>query len=320
MKAVSFLLARALDLIDALFDAISSILRVLVRGAFTADATAYSGSRFAALASADVLSQVIDLNAGDRGQALRAIALDPERHLPLGVDAVKFDVAGPLDSDAVRVRPERSFILSVVRKDALARVRADLPAGRRTAIEGFTHAPPTYPDQRLAFVDAAGRGRRRLRRFALAVALAAFGWTSVEAYGAWIDALDRALVQVEDQRLQATRRVRLAERRAHDMDAALAALAGPAAPALPDVAAELSMLAYRQPPHTEIVALEFAGGVLTLRGHSFDPSDTELEFRRSFEAAEIVFLAAPAETPPQTTDGAATFEARIGRSSARPPS
>lgn len=310
MKLASLLLSRALDLLDALFDALAAILRVLFRGAFAPDAKSYRGPRFAPLGDDDVLVQEIALNAGDASQARKAIALDPERHLPLSLDAAVFDVVGPIDAPAeVRARPERRYIVGLVRTEALTRLRTALPSGRRGAVEAFKHAPAAHPAQALVFRDAAGNKRRRTRRILLALALLAFVVTGAEALDAGRGALDSAVAAAESERVMAERRIRLAERRAASAREALAALQTPESPTLATLSARLSRLAAHQPPKTETLSVEIDGPRIRIAGRTHEPLEAELALRRAFEGETIVFTA-DTETP-------ATFSAELGPSLAQ---
>jgi hypothetical protein len=305
MKLLTLLLSRILNLIDALFDAAGAILRVLIRGQFRAGPGRYRGARFAQLSKDEVFAQEVALNAADEDQARRVIALDPERRLPLSPEAALFDIAGPLpEQDQIRGRPERSFLLGVVRKEALVRVRANLPKHRATTLEGFAYAPPDHAGVVFFFRDAPADRRRRFRRGVLAVAISAFCFSAWEAHGAWREALDRTMLAADADRVQIERRVRLAERGEADAQAALAALATQPAPTMAEAAAQLSALAYRQPAQSEVHQLSLTPQGLSLQGRSFAPSETELELRRAFEGAIVIFSPAAGDAP-------AGYEARV---------
>ena len=305
MSIIRALFARLLDGVDALFDASAAILRVLLRGVFAPDARSYRGGRFAPVSADAILVQDIALNAGDITQARKAVALDPERHLPLSLDAAAFDIAGPVDAaEKVRARPERRFVIGLVRAEALVSLRDALPKARRGAIEAFTHVPPDYPSQVLVFRDAQGDRRRRTRRVLLLTAIAALLFTGAEAVRAGHAAMERAIAQADAERVNAERRVRLAERRAAAAQAALLLLETEDLPTLAATSARLQRLALHQPPQTETLIVEGHGAALRLSGRTYAPLETELALRRAFESQTLAF-SADEEMP-------ASFTAELG--------
>ncbi|MES1198604.1 MAG: hypothetical protein ABUS48_01325 [Pseudomonadota bacterium] len=310
MKLAALLIARVLDAVDILFDAWVSVLRVLIRGKFQPDAKSFRGERFVHLDKGDLFVQEIALNAADPAQARRAITLDPERRLPLSLDAAVFDVAGPIDAeDKVRARPERSFLLGVARKDALVRLRETL--GRRAnAVEAFVYAPADHLAHVLLFRDAQGDRRRRFRRGVQAIAFGCFAFFAWQADEAWRENLERNVAAADSDRVQVERRIRLAERRAHDAQIAVAAINAQKPLSLAEATERLSSLAYRQPATSELNAVTLGPDGLSLRGRAYAPDDTELELRRAFEGARVTF-SHDAGDPPQN------FSADIGES---PPS
>ena len=310
MNVLGSLLGLALTTLDALFEALTSILRVLFRGAFEPDARSFRGDRFALLSSSDVLIEEIALNAGDRAQARKAIALDPERFLPLGEDAALFDVAGPIDQDDIRARPERTFILGIVRKQSLERARDTLSSGRRNAVERFVFAPSLHSRSVLQFEDEQGAKRRKFRRAALLFAMAALAYAVVDAHDKWSAALDRSVAQAAAERLQAERRIRVAQRRVTETETALASLQRQSGEPIGEAAQGLSRVALHLSPESELMSLQANGSALTLSGRSFAPDRTELELRRAFEGARIDFTATPGPEPAQA------FEARVEASGA----
>jgi hypothetical protein len=297
MKLVHAILRRSVDAIDLIFDAGGSILRVLFRGAFAPDIKSYRGSRFATLGATDVLVQEIALNATDAQQARKAIGLDPDRHLPLSLDAALFDVVGPIDDAAsVRVRPERRYLVGLARTDVLQRLRTAMPARKRTVVEAFVHAPTAHPAQALVFREAVGVQRRRMRRTLLFVALLAFAATSAEALNAGRIRLDRVIAAADAERVAAERRVRLAERRLEAAQHSLNAVQAEDSPSLALVSARLGRLSAHQPLDTETLSVEARGAHMRLAGRTYDSLKAELALRRAFEGETLAFTA-DTETP-----------------------
>ncbi|KAF0174199.1 MAG: hypothetical protein FD124_1420 [Alphaproteobacteria bacterium] len=308
MGPLQFIASGAASAIDGVFDALSAILRVVIRGRFQPDASSHRGARFLPLATRDVLLQTIMLNAADAGQARRAVALDPGRHLPLALDVALFDVVGPMDDEAtVRDRPERPFLLGVVRKEVLSRIRDELKSGRSTRVEAFVHAPSDHAHAALVFADDAGRRRRRMRRAALAIACAALAFSLWDAAGSAQSALDRAVATADADRLQGERRIRVAERRAQLAQQALDQLQTAPAPTLAVTSGRLARLAARLPLQSEFTEIALSGTDATLSGRTYDPAQLELELRRTFEGATIQFSSGQ-ETP-------APFDARVSLAS-----
>ncbi|MBL8551358.1 MAG: hypothetical protein JNJ73_15340 [Hyphomonadaceae bacterium] len=295
-------LARALDAIDALFDAAAALWRVLVRGAFSPDAHDYRGARWARLSPDDVLVQTIAINAEDAAQARRIIRLDAARRLPLPESAALFDVAGPLPAgDAPRLRAEQDFLLGVARCATLEDLRAR-DAKQAHRIEGFVYEPPEAPGAAFVFRDEAGDRRRRIRRGVLAVALAAFAWSGADAFDAWRTRLETAVARAESEQMHAQRAIRRDARRLADARAALRALA--ATQPVGRVGEQLAALARRLPAHTELRRVEWSARGLALAGASYAPRDMELELRRLFAGADIAFETTAHGPPDQ-------FEAQI---------
>jgi hypothetical protein len=305
MKLARALLSRVLDIADASFDAFGSLWRVAARGAFQVDAKSYRGGRFSALGAGDVLVQDVALNAADVGEARKAIELDAERLLPLSPDQVTFAVVGPIESeDRPRARPERTFLLGVVRMDALARSREQLPLTRRGAVEAFLFSPPVHPGSAFVFVDEIGRKRRRLRRASLALALAALAITSSDLARAGSAALERRVAAAEAERVSIERRIRVAERRTRDAESTQQTLARVSAPTIAQVRDRLVAIASRQPPEAEVRSLSLEGRTLSLSGATYAPEATELALRRAFEGEEIGFTTAEGDLP-------RTYDARL---------
>jgi len=296
MKLLSALLSRALDVVDAAFDALRALSRVALRGAFTPDAKSYRSSRYARLEPAQVLIQEIALNAGDAGEARKAVALDPERALPLATDEIVFDVVGPIADDArPRARPERTFVLGVARKEALARAREE--SARKGAIEAFVFTPPQHPELALTFGDEAGARRRRLRRALLALALALLAVTLSDTARAFDEALGRRLAAADADRLALERRIRLAERGTAEGEAARAALLQASGPSLGEASARLMRLAVNLPAETELMGATLETRSLSLTGRSYAPDAAELALRRAFEGETISFAPGDGEAP-----------------------
>jgi hypothetical protein len=293
MKLIRIALSRLGYLADVLFDAISALLRVLIRARFLPDAKSFRDSRYLALTKNDVLVQEAALNAADLGQARRIINLDPQRHLPLSLEAAQFDITGPIDDDVkMRDRPERTYLLGVVRKETLAQRRATLPRSKSNAIEAFTCVPDDRPGSILVFTDHIGERRRRFRRAALAVALALFAGATWQVNTAWTASIQQRLASADAERVQVERRLRLAQRRAQIAQAELATLGQQAKPTLSTLVQHLSVWARRQPTDSELIDLTLSQHGLTLGGRAYAPDQTELELRRAFEHATINFAAA----------------------------
>jgi len=305
MKLLTSLSSRLLDAADIVGEAASALWRVAARGAFAHDATSYRGNRVAQLAGKDLLAQEIALNAADHDEAKKAVLLDAERLLPLSPDAVAFDIAGPVDADtAIRSRPERSFVLGVIRKDALERLRAELPPARRGGVEAFVHAPSTHPRVALLFEDDAGRRRRRLRRASLVVAVLVFAVAASDAVRSSEALLERSVAKAEAERLAIDRRIRLAERRLETARAAQQALAQSQGPRLGELSASIERIARHQPIDAGLSTLSLTERTLRLDGRAYAPDSAELALRRAFEGAEVSFSAEDGEVP-------RAFEARL---------
>lgn len=305
MKLVTSLLSRLLDGADIMVEAASALWRVAVRGAFAADAKSFRGARFAQLAAKDVFVQEIALNAADHDEAKRAVLLDAARLLPLSPDAVAFDIAGPVDADrAIRSRPERSFVLGVIRKDALERLRAELPPTRQGGVEAFVHAPSAAPDLALLFEDEPGRRRRRRRRASLVVAVLVFAVAASDAIQSGEALLERSVANAEAERLAIDRRIRLAERHLETARAAQQTLAQSQAPKLGELSASIERIARHQPEDADLSGVSLTERTLRLEGRAYAPDSTELALRRAFEGAEVSFSAEGGEVP-------RAFEARL---------
>jgi hypothetical protein len=309
MKLPGILLGRLLDGVDIAFEAISAIVRVLVRGAFAPDARSRRGPRFAALDAKDVLVQEIELNAADADQARKAVLVDPERRLPISLDSARFDIAGPLDDGSrPRPRPERNFLLAMARNDALARHRENMPKARAGQVEAFVFSPLDHSHIAFAFTDAPGARRRRFRRGVTALAFVVLVATAYDFSRAWSGAIETALAQTESERVQAERRLRLAERNLERAREAQLTLSEAPATPIAAVQDQLSLLAFRLPPDSELSELDLRDGALNLQGSSAAPELLELELRRTFEGQTIQFSSA-------TEAERATFEASIRVSS-----
>jgi hypothetical protein len=305
MTLLSGLLSRGLGVADIGFDAVNTFWRVVLRGAFAPDAKSYRSARFSPIAGSDLFMQEIALNAAEPDEAKKAVLLDAERLLPLAPDLVAFDVAGPLaEDDRPRTRPERTFLLAVVRKEALQRARESLPALKRGGVEAFVHAPTSHPGFALVFNDDTGVRRRRTRRALLAVALLVFDVSAIDALRSYESFLERKVEAANSERLAVDRRVRMAERDKARAEAEGAALAQSAAPQLADVTDHLSRVARHQPPDSELQAVSLEGRTLSLRGRAYAPDTAELALRRAFEAEEMTFAAEEGEVP-------RSFEARL---------
>lgn len=305
MSLIASLLSRLLDAVDLGFEAVASVLRVARRGAFASDATSYRGGRFAQLAASDVLIQDVALNANDAGEAKRAIALDPAQVLPLDPESLVFDVAGPLPSEHTSARPERRFVLGVVRKESLAQARAALPFGRRGAIEAFTFLPSALPKAALVFEDPTGRARRRTRRAATAAALAILLYAGNQMLISADAALDRLTANTETQRAFVNRRIRAAERQVRDAEATDATAQTTPHLTLAEAAHRLALLSRALPGDSKIDQVSFEGAALSLTGAAHDGDETELALRRSFEGEQISFNGQQGDAAP------APFEARL---------
>ena len=307
MNLFGALLSRALDAVDICFEALSALWRVVLRGAFAPDAKSYRSPRFGKLASGDVLAQEIALNANDQSEAKKAVGLDAERLLPLAPELIAYDVAGPLKDDGrPRARPERPFILGVVRRDALQDFRENLSAAQRGSVEAFVFVPPLHPDQALVFEDEAGKRRRRTRRATLALALFILTLTANDALRAATAMLERGTAAADAERLAVERRIRLADRRSREAEAARTALAQYGGPPLAEVSARLSRIALHQPEDAELSTVTFERRTLSLSGRSYTPDGAELALRRAFEGEEISFRADDGE-PPRAFEARLTF-------------
>jgi hypothetical protein len=304
MKPLWFALNSALAFVDRLFDALSALMRVLLRGTFAPDARDYRGSRYAALSERDVLLQEVELNAGDAQEARKAIALDPEHVLPLATDVALYDVAGPVDASAPRSRPERSYLVGLTRAETLARLREELPLGRRGAVEGFVFFPPAPARTALAFVDETGAKRRRRRRAMVLMSAVAVFFAAEDTVRTADESMQAAVASSESERAQADRRIRVLERRATAAEAALAASNTGAALPLREALAAVDQVAVHQPGETETQRLAVGGGVLTWSGRAYSADSTELALRRAFEGDALIFSAQTGEAP-------APFEARL---------
>jgi hypothetical protein len=305
MKLLISLLSRLLDAADISVEAASSLWRVAVRGAFMADARSYRGARFVQVAGKDFFAQEIALNAADRDEAKKAVLLDAERLLPLSPEGVIFDIAGPIDANgAMRSRPERTFILGVIRKDTLERLRADLPVTRRGGVEAFVHVPTASPDMALLFEDGPGRRRRRLRRTSLVVAVLVLAVAASDVIRSGEALLERSVTNAEAERLAIDRRIRLAERHVETARAAQQTFAQSHAPKLGELSASLERIARHQPEDADLSGVSLAERTLRLDGRAHEPDRAELALRRAFEGAEVSFSAEGAEVP-------RTFEARL---------
>jgi len=287
---LSFALARALDAVDLAFDAVQALWRVIARGVFAPDAKSYRGTHFERLSPADVLVQTVEINAEDIDQARKIVALDPARYLPLALDAASFDMAGPVETPGeIRARPERRYLAALARHETLAEQRQRKRAFWRTQTEAFTFAPPDHPGVRFVFHDEAGRSVRRRRRAFLAFAIAVFFWSALDAGSAWREQLDARVLDAEQGRAAAERRIRLAERAVAASASARAALDLSGGDELALLDARIGQITLRLPADTELSAIGWNDHRLTLRGRSFQPQGLELELRRSFESATIAF-------------------------------
>lgn len=312
MKLLSILFSRLLDAGDVLMEAASALWRVSLRGAFAADAKSYRGVRFLPLSAKDVLVQEIALNAADHGEAKKAVLLDAERLLPLAPEALAFDIVGPIDQGGeLRSRPERTFLLGIIRKDALDRLRVEAPLLRRGAIEAFVHSPPSHPERALLFEDDAGRGRRRRRRGVLMIALVIFAVTANDALRAGGALFERTLAKADTERITVERRIRLAERQLELANARRQSLAANQAPRLAVLSSAIERLARHQPADAATSQLSLTERMLAFEGRAFEPDAAELAWRRAFETSELSFAAADGEPP-------RTFEARLSLTEAPP--
>lgn len=290
MTLLSTLGARIFDAVDAIFEALGSIYRVILRGAFAPDPKTYRGSRYALLGANDVLVQEISLNASDQAEARKIITLDPEATLPLSQEIIAFDVVGPLEKIArLRASPERSFLLGVARREGLARARSTLAAHRKGVVEAFTYSPNTHPEFVFVFGDDAGQKRRRLRRAVTAIAFLAFVVTGADALDAGRAALQRSTEAADAERLHADRRIRLAERRALAAEASLASTAQSPPLSIRDAAQILTRVAQQQPAETETSAALLENGMISISGLTHDAEAAELQFRRAFERQSVLF-------------------------------
>lgn len=298
--------ARLIDAIDITFDAVASLWRVVLRGAFSPDAKSYRNPRFEPLSSNDAHLQEVFLNAQNETEAKQAICLDAERLLPLALSDIAFDVIGPLtDSELPRGRPERRFLVALVRTHALQQRRSALPPNRRGAVEAFTLTPHQQPQSAFVFADAPGAQRRRLRRAALAIALLALAYASAEMTRASLDALQRANIAAQAERLGLERRIRLAERRLAQAETARAALTANTGARFAPIAEHMALIARHLPGDSELTSVAWRQPVLTLNGQSYAPDTTELALRRAIERATIQFSVTSAGDLP------APFEVRV---------
>lgn len=296
MNLVSVLFSRVLDVLDASFDAVASLSRVALRGAFAPDAKGYRSRRFVVLDPTQVLIQEIALNAGDASEARKAVALDPERVLPLDATEIVFDVAGPIgDLTRTRTRPEHSFLLGIARKEALAQARET--SGRKGAIEAFLFMPPQYSELALKFGDEIGAKRRRFRRAVSAVALILFTAVFTDTSHTFDATLERRMAQVDAERIALQHRIRVAERRVEQAETAKTALLQSRGPALTEVTARLGRLSAQLPPDAELSTVTIEPRDIILTGRSYAPEAAELALRRAFEGATITFETIQGDAP-----------------------
>lgn len=312
MNLAASFLARLMDATDVMIEAASALWRVATRGAFAPDSRSYRGARFVQLAASDLLIQEIALNAADHDEAKKAVLLDADRLLPLSADAVVFDIAGPIDGEKqIRSRPERSFVLGVVRKEALERLRANLPLTRRGGAEAFVHSPSIHPSSALLFEDDTGRRRKRLRRASLVIAALAFAVAASDLLQSSDALLERSVTNAEAERLAVDRRIRIAERHLETSRAAQEALAQSWAPRLGELSGSVERIARHQPEDADLSVVSLTAHTLRLNGRAYAPDDAELALRRAFEGNELVFSAEDGEPP-------RAFEARLSLAGAAP--
>ncbi len=155
--------------------------------------------------------------------------------------------------------------------------------------------------------QAGGRSRRTLT----AIALALFVYAGNEALGAGGAAFDRLSQSASGQRATLQRRIRVAEHRAEQSQASLAALSARTAPSLAQISHQLALLARNQPSDSALNSATFDDRGLSVAGAAYSSDATELALRRAFEGARVSFTGEPGAAP-------APFQARIDVSAEAP--
>lgn len=307
-------MSRGLDGLDAAFDAVGALLRVLVRGRFSPDARSYRAGRFLPLGERDVLVQRITLTAEDEREARKIVALEPARYLALDPLLIAFDVAGPIDEPQAG-EAQRAFLLGVMKSERMAELRKAAPRLLLGAIEGFAYAAPDAGGAGLLFTDAEGARLRRLRRLLFAVALAALTWSAWDAWRAWNARLEAQALTSEADELNVQGRIRLASRRLAGAKAAGQDFAANVAPPLLKAVERLETVAARLPIDAQADEVAWTPVRIDVKGRAWRPAAVELELRRGFEDAAIEFngpQGAPAVSQPANPYGGGGLPSQVG--------
>jgi hypothetical protein len=297
-------LEKALSLIggavDLVFDAIGSLVRVTLRGAFEPDQYSFRSPRFVHVTSDEVLVQTIGVNAADRNQAKKIVQTDPERYLPMSQDIALFDIVGPVDETAIGLSasPDRKFVIGQMRRETAGDIRKSRSNFLSGGIEGIVFRPSNSSTPLLFASDDCVKMRQR-RRIAIALSIALGAWVSTDLYGTWRERLDASVGEADRERLQLEHRLRRTQREIKLRSEVLKGI-DTRSVSLSDAVELLDRLTARMPPASGVNSLRLTPAELNLSISTYRPVELELELRRGFQGMPIETSMPESEALPVT--------------------